>query len=114
MQLPHIPGLPGALGGRLASLASLATFIRDRLTEVGDSLAPLWTRRDDGHPALTGTRAAVAAGGAHEAASVIVAAAAPFAPTSFARARLLRQMHASGLLSERETEQAEQLLGVAR
>jgi hypothetical protein len=45
---------------------------------------------------------------------VIVGAAAPFAPTSYARARLLRQMHASGLLSEQEADQAEQILGVAQ
>jgi hypothetical protein len=89
------------------NLAGLAAFIRDRLAEV----APLWARRDDGPRALTdGRERAVVV----EAATVVVAAAAPFAPTSFARARLLRQMHASGLLSERETEQAERLFGVAQ
>jgi hypothetical protein len=34
-----------------------------------------------------------------QVAMVVVGAAAPFAPTSYARARLLRQLHASGLLS---------------
>jgi len=33
---------------------------------------------------------------------VVVAAAAPFAPTSYARTRLLRQLHASGLLTDDE------------
>lgn len=92
--LPSLPARP-----RLADLAVLAAFIRDRLSEVGDSLAPLLARRD--------VRTEVEA----QAATVIVAAAAPFAPTSFARARLLRQMHASGLLSDRETEQVEHLFG---
>ena len=44
---------------------------------------------------------------------VIVSAAAPFAATSYARARLLRQMHASGLLTDHEAEQAETMFGVA-
>ena len=36
---------------------------------------------------------------------VVVGAAAPFAPTSYARARLLRQMHACGLVAgEREPD----------
>jgi hypothetical protein len=38
---------------------------------------------------------------------VIVAAAAPFAPTAQARARLLRQAHASGLLTAPEAEIAQ-------
>jgi hypothetical protein len=39
-------------------------------------------------------------------AMVIAAAAETFAPTAQARARLLRQAHANGLLSARETEDA--------
>ena len=36
---------------------------------------------------------------------VVVGAAAPFAPTSYARARLLRQLHACGLVAgEREPD----------
>jgi hypothetical protein len=107
VQLPRIPGLVRPFTRPLTSLAGLAVFIRERLTEV----APLWPRREDGPPALTDARerAAVA-----DAATVIVAAAGQFAPTSFARARLLRQMHASGLLSTHETEQAELLFGVAQ
>lgn len=96
MQLPRLPGL----GRPLRTLAELAGFIRDRLAEV----VP---RRPDAASALTDGREAA------QAATVVVAAAAPFAPSSFARARLLRQMHASGLLTQHETEQAEQLLGVA-
>jgi hypothetical protein len=97
VQFPRLPGL----GRPLRTLSDLAGFIRDRLAEV----VP---RRPDTPRALTYAREAA------QAATVIVAAAAPFAPTSFARARLLRQMHASGLLTLRETEQAEQLLGVAQ
>ena len=96
MQFPRLPGL----GRPLRTLADLAGFIRDRLAEV----VP---RRPDVKALTDGREAA-------QAATVIVAAAAPFAPSSFARARLLRQMHASGLLTLRETEQAEELLGVAQ
>jgi hypothetical protein len=37
--------------------------------------------------------------------TVIVTASAPFAQTSYGRARLLRQLYASGLLSAGEQEQ---------
>lgn len=111
MQVPSIPGLPGAIpraiNARLSTLAGLAAFVRERLAEV-----PAWIRREDGRLSLADGRDAAEAVG--QVATVIVAAAAPFAPTSFARARLLRQMHASGLLTERETEQAERLFGVAQ
>jgi hypothetical protein len=80
----QLPNLPG-----LSSLAALARLIRARRQGVGD----------------TATR---------QAGMVIVSAAAPFATTSYARARLLRQMHASGLLSLHETEQAERLLRTDR
>jgi hypothetical protein len=79
-----LPNLPG-----LSSLAALAGFIRARLHDVGDTAS-------------------------RQASVVIVSAAAPFATTSYARARLLRQMHASGLLSLHETEQAERLLRTDR
>lgn len=85
MQLPTVPGF--------SSLASLAALVRQRLAEVPGLLA----RRPDGtvHPVVADI--------------VIVSAAAPFAATSYARARLLRQLHASGLLTDREAEQAETL-----
>jgi hypothetical protein len=73
----------------LSGIAGLAALIRTRLAEVWRS------------EALAAER------------TVIISAAEPFAPTSYARARLLRQMHACGLLSDQETEQAEALLGVA-
>ena len=82
----------------------------DRLGEVGDTIAPLWSRRDDGRPAVgTGHDAVL-----RPVAVEVIGAVAPFAPTSYARARLLRQMHASGLLDDRETAQAEHLLGIAQ
>ena len=89
----QLPGLP--------SLAELAGFIRHRLAAADAR----WRRGD------TGVANADARNTAPDL--VVVAAAAPFAATSFARARLLRQLHACGLLSERESEQAEALLGVA-
>jgi hypothetical protein len=87
----QLPGLP--------SLAELAGLIRQRLVAVDAR----WRR---GETSVTSARN-------KPADLVVVAAAAPFAATSFARARLLRQLHACGLLTERESEQAKQLLGVA-
>jgi hypothetical protein len=103
MQLPKIPGL--------TSLAGLAAFIRSRLGEMGDSLVPLVARRGQAPAALTGDRSLDATR------QVVISAAAPFASTSYARARLLRQLHATGLLSDlsaQETEQVRALLGVAQ
>lgn len=121
MPPPSIPGLTVSL----SRLARLAAFVRDRLGEVApvagsvagsltESLAgslalSLRSRRADEVPALIDGRD----DRIRELVVVIVAASAQFAPTSYARARLLRQMHASGLLSDRETEQAQQLFGVA-
>lgn len=102
MQLPsgpplgRIPGLNSGLHG----LANLAAFVRDRLSRRGEAQLAL------AHES--------AAASARQLEVAIVAAAAPFASTSYARARLLRQMHASGLLTEQEADQAEQLFGVAQ
>lgn len=71
------------------AVLALATFVRECLSEVGDSLAPLFTRREAQAPIARDGRAG-------QPAIVVVAAAAPFAPTSYARARLLRQLHATG------------------
>lgn len=102
MELPLARQAPQAF-------TALATFLRDRLAEVSDSLAPLWTRRDgDVLPARSDDASVVAA--ARQFARVIVGAAAPFATTSYARARLIRQMHASGLLSEEHLARTAQLL----
>lgn len=95
------------------AVVALASFVRQRLAEVGDTLSPLLGRRDDGSLALP-AEAEAARSTARQIAMVIVGAAAPFAPTSYARARLLRQMHASGLLSEQEADQAVEILGVAQ
>jgi hypothetical protein len=119
MQLPRVPRIPGVARVRvrrgITNVAGLAAFIRARLGEVGETLVPL-LRRAEARAALPGSPGDAGAGEAvlEQARQVIVSAAAPFAPTSFARARLLRQMHACGLLSEDETVQAETLLGVAR
>lgn len=90
------------------AVVALAAFVRQRLAEVGDTLSPLLARRSD--TAVAVPREAEARNTARQLAMVIVGAAAPFAPTSYARARLLRQMHASGLLTEQEADQAVQLL----
>jgi len=64
-----------------ALLAALATYLRervvDRLVDVSDTV------------------------------TVVVGAAAPFAPTTYSRARLVRQMYASGLLRAEEVELAQ-------
>lgn len=92
-------------------VASFAAFVRQRLADVGGSLAPLWNRRD-GEDAADGADVGTL-GSARQFALVIVGAAAPFAPTAQARARLLRQAHASGLLSAREHEQVHRALAAA-
>ena len=50
---------------------------------------------------------------ARQFATVVVGAAAPFAPTSYSRARLIRQMHASGLLSADEVRRTGVVLELA-
>ena len=95
------------------AVVALAAFVRQRLADVGDTIAPLLTRREGG--AVDRIQAGEQAHRtARQFAAVIVAAAAPFASTSYARARLLRQMHASGLLSEQEAEQTIDSLGIAQ
>ena len=89
MELPRPP----------QAITALATFLRERLAEVSDSLAPLWARREgELVPARSDDASVIAA--ARQLAMVIVSAAAPLATTSYSRARLIRQMHASGLLSD--------------
>jgi hypothetical protein len=51
---------------------------------------------------------------APDAQSTVVSAAPIFAPTPYARARLLRQMHASGLLSDGEPQQAKRFLEIVQ
>jgi hypothetical protein len=99
MELPHPP----------QAITALATFLRDRLADVSDSLAPLWARRDgELQPARSDDASVIAA--ARQLAMVIVGAAAPYATTSYSRARLIRQMHASGLLSDEHLARTERLL----
>jgi hypothetical protein len=96
------------------AVAALATFVRDRLAEVSDTLAPLWNRRDGEVLPAAGEHpdnSVIAA--ARQLAMVIVGAAAPFATTSYSRARLIRQMHASGLLSNEHAARTERLLELA-
>jgi hypothetical protein len=95
------------------AVAALATFVRERLAEVSDTLAPLWNRRDDAEVLPARSReytdhSVVSA--ARQLALVIVGAAAPFATTSYSRARLIRQMHASGLLSDEHVVRTQRLL----
>lgn len=109
MQVPRLlvpgPRLVRPLSVPLSTLPALANFIRDRL----DALAPMRSRRDAELRALPGGGDRLA-----DSATAIAAAAAPFAPSSFARARLLRQMHACGLLTAQESAEAQLLLGVAQ
>jgi hypothetical protein len=100
--------LPLARQAPLA-IAALATFLKDRLAEVSDNLSPLWSRRDvELVPARTDDASVI--GAARQLAMVIVGAAAPFATTSYSRARLIRQMHASGLLSDEHVARTRRLL----
>lgn len=95
------------------AVAALAAFVRDRLAEVSGTLSPLWARSGGAEllPALRSEHpdpSVVAA--ARSLALVLVGAAAPFAPTSYSRARLIRQMHASGLLSDEHLVRAHRVL----
>jgi hypothetical protein len=94
------------------AVVALAAFVRDRLAEVSGTIGPLWNRRDDVEvlPAIGPDHSVV--GAARQLALVIVGAAAPFAPTSYSRARLIRQMHASGLLSADEVRRTSSVLDV--
>jgi hypothetical protein len=99
MELPRPP----------QAITALAEFLRGRLAGVSDTLAPLWARRDgEVLPARSDDASVLAA--ARQLAMVIVGAAAPLATTSYSRARLIRQMHASGLLSDEHLARTERLL----
>ena len=84
------------------AVVALASFVRDRLAEVSGTIAPLLARgaQLDVVPVTEHDRSVV--DHARQLAGVIVGAAAPFAPTAYSRARLIRQMHASGLLTDEE------------
>lgn len=86
-----------------SALAALASFVRERLGEVSDTIAPLWRQRADQVEVVTSVRPdSKAVATARQFATVVVSAAAPFAPNAYARARLIRQMHATGLLTADE------------
>src|SRR5262245_42515539 len=91
------------------AVAAFAAFVRQRLVEFGGALAPLWQRSESSELATTEPDPKLSH--ARQLAMVIIGAAAPFAPTSHARARLLRQAHAAGLLNTTETEQVRRALG---
>lgn len=104
-------------------VAAFAAFVRHRLVEAGVSvggtvfdtvtapLAPLLRRMPGSQLAVHDPAGEAGPAERRRVTTVIVAAAETFAPTAHARARLLRQAHASGLLSARETEDA---LGAVR
>jgi hypothetical protein len=89
------------------AVVALAAFVRDRLAGVSETLSPLWKR--DGAELVAGGEHSVI-GAARQLATVIVGAAAPFAQTSYSRARLIRQMHASGLLTDDEVRRTVEIL----
>jgi hypothetical protein len=98
------------------AVTALASFVRDRLAEVSDTLSPLWARREGVEvlPARgrdAGDYSVLAA--ARQFAMVLVGAAAPLATTSYSRARLIRQMHASGLLTDEHLARTQRLLEIA-
>jgi hypothetical protein len=95
------------------AVVALASFVRDRLAEVSDTLAPLWNRREGVEVLPARTREhgdASVLNTARQLAMVLVGAAAPFATTSYSRARLIRQMHASGLLTDEHLARTQRLL----
>ncbi len=80
------------------SVVALAAFVRQRLSELSGTI---WGRGK-------------ASDSTDQLGTVVVGAAGPFAPNSYARARLLRQLHAGGLLSEPEAERSIEALPIAR
>ena len=87
------------------AVVALAAFVRERISEVSGTIAPLLGRRDEVEvlpPLGQEPRPNAVLGAARQLATVIVGAAAEFAPTSYSRARLIRQMYASGLLNDDE------------
>lgn len=90
-------------------VSALAAFVRRRLTDtLGELGSRVVGRRSDtellaaiatGEAAFAGPSVAAA----RQLALVVVGATAPFAPTSYARARLIRQLHASGTLADDRT-----------
>ena len=100
-----LPGSPSPA----RAVRALAAFVRERLAEVSDTLTPLWNRNESEVARLAGEDHVLAAT-ARQFATVVAGAAAPFAPTPYARARLIRQMHASGLLTAGEAERTRTVL----
>jgi hypothetical protein len=94
------------------AVAALAAFVRDRLAEVTGTISPLLSRRDGADVQLVEANEHAVVTAARQFALVIVGAAAPFAQTSYSRARLLRQMHASGLLTADEARRTSTLLAL--
>jgi predicted NAD/FAD-binding protein len=103
------------------AVTALAAFVRDRLAEmsgtVSETLSPLWGRRDGVEVLPARGRDAggdhVVLAAARQLAMVLVGAAAPLATTSYSRARLIRQMHASGLLTDEHLIRTQRLLELA-
>ncbi|SHG79286.1 hypothetical protein SAMN05443575_2789 [Jatrophihabitans endophyticus] len=98
----ELPGPPRAV-------AALATFVRERLADVSDTIAPLWQvgqgvlgGRDRADVVTSVDPDSKALATARQFAAVVVGATAPFAPNPYARARLIRQLHATGLLTADE------------
>ncbi len=92
------------------AVAAFAAFVRDRLAEVSDALTPRWTTRDERADLAASQHDGAVVAAARQFATAIVGAAAPFAPTSYSRARLIRQMYASGLLSAEEARATTRIL----
>jgi hypothetical protein len=109
-----VPTPPRAVSA-VSAVNAAAAFARQRLAEVGEKLGPLRSARTAAPRAgasLPVPRAELVT--ARQLAMVIVGATAPFAPTTHARARLLRQAYASGLFAAREPEPARARIGAPR
>lgn len=95
-----------AIPAPLQAVAALAAFVCTRSAETSDTLTPSWNPRDG--EIIRASEQVTAS--ARQLATVLVGATAPFAPTSYSRSRLLRQMHAGGLLSDQDVRRTEAVL----
>ncbi|GAB2467561.1 hypothetical protein [Jatrophihabitans fulvus] len=116
----RLPGRRGSASDPRVAVAALAGFLRDRLAVASDratavageivgqlagqvtadAIVPLLRQLTGNTEVVTSVRGGPPGlAAARQVAVVVAGAAAPFAPNAYARARLLRQLHATGLLT---------------
>ena len=95
------------------AVAALAALLRQRIAHLSGAFGPLRARGRDGVVLSATGGGAGSRAATLPCAIIVVGAAAPFAPTPHARARLLRQLYACGLLTGREAERAVDVRGAS-